>query len=405
MNVSTFNHRPLSQEDRLRLGTAPAPAAPYYDPDWFELEREAVFKRTWLNIGHLCELPEPGSFIVRPLEVAKTSILIVRGKDGEIRAFHNACTHRGTQLVARGAGKASSFTCPYHAWTFGYDGELRSAPDFERFYVEKADCSLSRVSVDVCAGLIFVNIDPAPAQSLREFLGPMGEMIETLPVAQATTFDEYVYEIDANWKVTFDNFQENYHVRFVHRRSGGDQPMDGPNPFMYPTKYELFGPHRMDTSPSGGMASDPPRPVLEYMVGKLGAQAVADGLLGGPYSRDYFIFFPNLYVFGNPTMHFTHLVTPLSAGRCRGVFRFYWTGEARSASERLAREMAMAFGREIHAEDFETIKSAQRGLSSGAIKHVNFQEHEVLCRHLFRTVTDAVETYQAEREISGVAAK
>jgi phenylpropionate dioxygenase-like ring-hydroxylating dioxygenase large terminal subunit len=403
MNASTPTYRSISEDDRRRLGTDPVPALPYYDPEWFALEREAIFKRTWLNIGHVCELPEPGSFIVRPLEFAKASILIVRGKDGVIRGFHNVCTHRGTQLVAQTSGKAASFTCRYHAWTFGYDGDLRSAPDFEQFYAQKADCGLNKVSVDVCAGLIFVNLDPAPAQSLREFLGPMGEMVETLPVAQATTFDEYVYEIDANWKVTFDNFQENYHVRFVHRRSGGDQPMDGPNPFMYPTAYGIFGPHRMDTAPGGGMGSDPPRPVLEYMVGKLGAQAVADGLLGRPYSSDYFIFFPNLYVFGNPTMHFTHLVTPLSAGRCRGVFRFYWTGEARTASERLAREMATAFGREIHAEDFETIKSAQRGLSSGAIKHVNFQKHEVLCRHLGRTVTDMVEAYRAEQEAIGAA--
>jgi phenylpropionate dioxygenase-like ring-hydroxylating dioxygenase large terminal subunit len=404
MNVSTWNYKPVAAEDLARLGTDPTPAAPYYDPEWFELEREAVFKRTWLNIGHMCELAEPGSFIVRPVEVAKASILIVHGKDGEIRAFHNVCTHRGTQLVAKESGKASSFSCPYHAWTFGYDGRLRSAPDFEQFYVEKSQCDLRPVAVEVCAGLIFINLDPAPAQSLREFLGPMGEMIETLPVTGATTFDEYVYEIDANWKVTFDNFQENYHVRFVHRRSGGAPPMDSsPNPFMYPEKYELFGPHRMDTSPGGAMSSDPPRPVLEYMVGKLAGQAAADGLLSGPHVQDYFVFFPNLYLFGNPMMHFTHLVMPISAGRCRGVFRFYWSGDDSSASERLAREMAMAFGREIHAEDFETIKSAQRGLASGAIAHVHFQEHEVLCRHLIRTVADMVQAYQAEREVLGVA--
>ena len=402
MNVPTWKYQPIAKEELARLGTDPVPAAPYYDPAWFELEREAIFKRTWLNVGHICEIAEPGSFIVRPVEVANASILIVHGKDGQIRAFHNVCTHRGTQLVDRESGKASSFTCRYHAWTYGYDGDLRSAPDFERFYVDKADCGLRKVSVDVCAGLIFVNLDPEPAQSLREFLGPMGEMSETLPVARATTFDEYVYEIDANWKLTFDNFQENYHVRFVHRRSGGVPPMDSsPNPFMYPVKYEVFGPHRMDTAPAGGMGE--PRPVLEYMIGKVGAQASADGLLSGPHVQDYFVFFPNLYLFGNPTMHFTHLVMPISARRSRGVFRFYWVGDDRTATERLAREMAMAFGREIHAEDGETIESGQRGLASGALKHIHFQEHEVLCRHLYRTVDDMVRAYQAEQEVLGTA--
>jgi phenylpropionate dioxygenase-like ring-hydroxylating dioxygenase large terminal subunit len=404
MNAPSWSYKPIAADDLARLGTAPVPAAPYYDPAWFELEREAVFKRTWLNIGHVCEVAEPGSFIVRPLKFANTSILITHGADGKLRAFHNACTHRGTQLTRESGGKRSSFTCPYHGWTFNSDGELRAAPDFERFYVEKKDCALKPVAVEVCAGLIFINLDPNPKQRLRQFLGRMGEMSETLPITCATTFDEYVYEVDANWKVAFDNFQENYHVRFVHRRSGGAPPLDStPNPFMYPVKYELFGPHRMDTSPGGAMSSDPPRPVLEYMVGKVAAQAVADGLLSGPHAQDYFVFFPNLYLFGNPTMHFTHLVTPLSAGRCRGVFRFYWTGDARNASERLAREMAMSFGREIHAEDFETIMSAQRGLASGAIKHVHFQEHEVLCRHLIRTVADMVEAYQAEQDVVGAA--
>src|SRR3546814_4997233 len=82
------------------LGTEPVAAGPYYRDDYFELEREAVFRRCWLQIGHISELPEPGTFIVRPVEVAGASILITRGKDGAVRAFHNVCTHRGTRLVA-----------------------------------------------------------------------------------------------------------------------------------------------------------------------------------------------------------------------------------------------------------------------------------------------------------------
>ncbi|HEY9547749.1 MAG TPA: Rieske (2Fe-2S) protein, partial [Solimonas sp.] len=182
------------------LGTEPVAAGPYYRDDYFELEREAVFRRCWLQIGHISELPEPGTFIVRPVEVAGASILITRGKDGAVRAFHNVCTHRGTRLVAESSGNRSAFTCRYHAWTFNNDGQLRSAPDFDRFYVDKADCALPAVAVDICAGLIFINLDPSPKQSLREFLGPLAEQMETLPVATATTFSEYVYEIDGNWK-------------------------------------------------------------------------------------------------------------------------------------------------------------------------------------------------------------
>ena len=138
-----------SRDDPVALGTDPVPARYYYDPEWYELERKAVWMRSWLNVGHVCELPEPGSFIRRELEFAKASILIVRGKDGEIRAFHNACTHRGTQLTGEACGKKNTFSCPYHMWTFGTDGGLISAPDFERFYTTKEAVALKQVAVGV----------------------------------------------------------------------------------------------------------------------------------------------------------------------------------------------------------------------------------------------------------------
>ncbi|MBU6267284.1 MAG: aromatic ring-hydroxylating dioxygenase subunit alpha [Sphingomonadales bacterium] len=398
--MNTHARIPASDAALTALGKGPVPTAPYHDPAWFELEREAIFKRTWLQVGHVCELPEPNSYIAREIEVARASVIIARGKDGTIRAFHNACTHRGTQLVqGQCSGKGATFRCPYHMWTFGTDGRLLSAPDFESFHLaNKAQADLRPVSVDVCAGLIFINLDPAPAQSLREFLGPMGEMAQTLPVAGATTFDEYVYEIDANWKVTFDNFQENYHLRFVHRRTNGAPPLDStPNPYNYPECYYLFGPHRMNTSPGGAPPDDKPKPLAFYLLGKLAEQVKADGQAGGPHERDYFIFFPNLYLFGNPRMHFTHVVMPISANRSRGVFRFYWTGEDRTATEQLVREFSMAFAREIHTEDVEPLIAAQKGLDSGALEHVHFQRQEVMCRHLYEATVAAVRDWQAEQ--------
>ena len=260
MNVQTTTYK--APDDQVEwLGTDPIPAAPYYDPEYFELERKAIFMRSWLVLGHISEIAEPGSFIRRELEFAKASILIVHGKDGKIRAFHNVCTHRGTQLVEEESGKASSFTCPYHAWNFGYDGELRAAPDFERFFVDKGECSLPKVAVDICAGLIFVNLDPSPGQGLREYLGSYAEELETLPVAKATTFSEYVYEIDGNWKITYDNFQENYHLRFIHPSTGA-ATISPDNAFGYPVSYGFNGPashaedlvepgakHHADTAP------------------------------------------------------------------------------------------------------------------------------------------------------------
>ena len=119
---------PVEEAAKLR-GRGPVSAKPYYDPDWWELERKAIFLRSWLHVAHICEVPEPGSFIRREIEFAGASLLIVRGKDGEIRSFHNVCVHRGTQLTQELSGKRGQFSCPYHRWTYGTDGRLLSAPD------------------------------------------------------------------------------------------------------------------------------------------------------------------------------------------------------------------------------------------------------------------------------------
>ncbi len=386
---------PTLSAEAVALGTAPVPAGPYYREDYFELEREAVFRRTWLQIGHISELPEPGTFVVRSVDVANASILITRGKDGVIRAFHNVCTHRGTQLTSDEGGVRSTFTCPYHGWTFSNDGQLRSAPDFDRFHVDRSQCSLPAVAVDVCAGLIFINLDKSPRQSLRAYLGPLAEQLETLPVAKATTFSEYVYEIDANWKLTYDNFQENYHLRFIHPRSGGGGAVGPDNPFGYPTRYGFHGEHRTQTiwtNPAPKMSSSQ---MLAF--GRLVAASMQRGLLNTPHVRDYYALFPNFFLLGTPTQHFSHMVMPISARKSRGVIRLYWVGDDMNASERFGREFSMAMARDVHSEDRAVIEAGQRGLNSGALEYIHLQDQEVLLRHLMHHVDAMVQAYEAER--------
>jgi phenylpropionate dioxygenase-like ring-hydroxylating dioxygenase large terminal subunit len=402
MNTKVDVHKPDTGPEALALGTEPVPAGPYYRDDYFELEREAIFKRSWLNIGHVCELPEANSFIVRELEFANASILITRGKDDHIRAFHNVCTHRGTQLINGGeqSGTRALHTCPYHGWSFSADGQLRGAPDMERFYVDKADCSLPPVSVDVCAGLIFVNLDPAPKQTLREYLGPFPEQWEQLPVARATTFSEYVYEIDANWKLTYDNFQENYHLRFIHPRTGGGGAVGAANPFGYPDSYRFYGEHRTQSIWSN------PAPILsdtqKFAFGRLIPSLMEKGLMSHPYGRAYYAAFPNFFMIGTPTQPFVHYVMPISARKSRGVIRIYWVGDDATASESFGREFSMLMARDVHSEDRVVIEGGQRGLNSGALQYVHFQENEVLLRHLMHHVDAKVQAYKAE--IAGGAA-
>ncbi|MCW1430689.1 aromatic ring-hydroxylating oxygenase subunit alpha [Novosphingobium sp. JCM 18896] len=388
--VATFQRIP---DDELSwLGTDPVPAKPYYDPAYFELERRAVFLKSWIHVGHACELAEPGSFVRRDLEFARASLLIVRGRDQRVRAFHNVCPHRGTRLVDEAAGRQTKFSCPYHMWTFGTEGALLSAPDFEAFGLDKKDCSLREVALQECGGMLFVNFD-RDAAPLREWLGGYAERLEQMPVARATTFAEYTYEIAANWKLTYDNFQENYHLRFIHPRSGG-AGIGGDNQFGYPASMGFDGPHRTQRIWSN---PEPDLKPFQRAAAMRGIPALAEqGLLDLPYARDYLAFFPNLFVIGTPTQPFSHTVYPIAADRSRGVVRVYWVGEDRNASHRFAREYSLGQIRDIHCEDIAMIERGQSGLTSGALDHIHFQSMEALCRHLFNEVDRRVQDHARE---------
>jgi hypothetical protein len=165
------------------------------------------------------------------------------------------------------------------------------------------------------------------------------------------------------------------------------------NPFGYPVKMGFHGPHRTQTIWTN---PDPaPKPVQAQSFGRAARFAMADGT-AGPHSRDYLALFPNFFILGSPAQPFSHTVWPIDARRSRGVIRLYWKGEDDCASRRYAREYAMASARDIHAEDRDVIEAGQRGLNSGALKHIHFQAQEALCRHLFNAVDERVQAYRAD---------
>ena len=151
------------------LGTGPISYEDSISPQFYELEREAIFRRTWLNVGRVEQLPKKGSYFTKELAVCDTSIVVVRGSDDEIRAFHNICRHRGNKLVwkddpnAEVQGTCRNFTCKYHAWQYALDGELTFVQQEQEFFdLDKADYPLVQVTCDVWEGFVFVNLDPSP---------------------------------------------------------------------------------------------------------------------------------------------------------------------------------------------------------------------------------------------------
>jgi Rieske 2Fe-2S family protein len=184
----------------------------YTDPDIYELELERIVYRNWILAGHVSELPGAGDFKV--VSVARESAIIVRGQDGELRAFANVCRHRGSLVCLEARGSTDKFSCPYHGWIYGLDGQLIAARAMPAGF-DKAAHGLNPVSFDVIHGLMFIAFTDEPPSlegCRRDLAAPMAMFdFENLQVAANKTYD-----IPANWKLCIENYQECYHCATAH---------------------------------------------------------------------------------------------------------------------------------------------------------------------------------------------
>ena len=190
----------------------------YTDPRVYEREVERIFNRTWLFAGHTSEAREIGDYFTAT--ILGQPLLFVRGKDGAVRAFYNACRHRGSKVALEACGHAAAFRCPYHFWVYDLDGQLIGIPGEEAYDgsgFAKEENPLAGLRCEEELGLLFVTFN-THAPPLRDYLGP--KVIETLatPLANATfELVKYIsYELPVNWKVFAENARDGYHVPFVH---------------------------------------------------------------------------------------------------------------------------------------------------------------------------------------------
>ncbi len=198
------------------LGSAPIRGERYWSPAFMAQEWEHVWTKVWLIAGLAREIPAPGDHLT--CEIGRESILCVRQKDGGVRAFYNVCQHRGMQLVAeaRGSG-AKAFACAYHGWRYGLDGALVSAPDPDDF-PQGNPCGKVRLAEIPCtewAGFVWYNMDLGCAP-LADFLGPVKDDLDCYRLEEMRRTHWVTMDGDFNWKCVQDNFNESYHLPFVH---------------------------------------------------------------------------------------------------------------------------------------------------------------------------------------------
>jgi phenylpropionate dioxygenase-like ring-hydroxylating dioxygenase large terminal subunit len=399
------------------LGTALVSYEDSISPEFYELEREAVFKRAWLNVGRVELLPRKGSYFTKEIHVARTSVIVARGMDGQIRAFHNICRHRGNKLMwndfprEETSGVCRQFTCKYHGWRYDLDGTCSFVQQESEFFdMDKADYGLVPVSCEVWEGFIFINLASQPEQSLPEFLGPMITALEGYPFDKMTERWYYRAEVAANWKLYMDAFQEFYHAPVLHF---GQAPAAFSLPWQQAgfeaPYYRIDGPHR-PVSTAGirpwDMTGDKLKPM--EIVTKSGLQGPWDkpnlGLEKMPagvnpggcelWGLDSFQLFPNFTILiWAQDWYLTYHYWPTSQRSHLFEGTLYFV-PAQSARERLAHEMAAVSFKEFGLQDGNTLEATQSMLESRTVDTFPLNDQEVLCRHLHREVADWVEDYQ-----------
>jgi len=210
----------MPQQDNLTIEELIASQKPgyaldqrfYTDEDIYELEVERIINRNWILAGHASELREPGDYKV--FEVARESAIIVRGKDGALKAFANVCRHRGSRVCLELKGNAKKFSCPYHGWVYDIDGNLIAARNMDNDF-DASTHGLKSVSVDNVHGLLFICFTDSPLslEGCKKDLAEPMAMFD-MPNLRVAAYKDYA--IPANYKLSIENYQECYHCATAH---------------------------------------------------------------------------------------------------------------------------------------------------------------------------------------------
>ena len=349
------------------VDTRTVPWSWYTDPDVLRLEQERIFRRSWQYVGRKDEVAESGSFVAT--RVGDVPVVLVRDEEGTLRAFLNVCRHRGS-LLCEGSGKRATLQCPYHAWTYGLDGKLVAAPRFSREGGDDADeLGLLQLPLGTWGPLVFVNPDPA-AGPLSAYLGDVPERIQAAGIdLDALRFLQRAEsELDANWKISAENFLECYHCAVAH--PGFSAVMDvSPDAYLLEMQY-------------GRMTQySPPRP-----------EPRGDYDPSGEVERGQFhLVFPGTVINvmpGRPNFSIGPIF-PLAPER---TYRFLDYFVAEDADPEWIEE-SLAFDAQVGAEDKVLVERVQAGVRAGAglIGEGRLMpESEKLVAHFQALVVDAL---------------
>jgi phenylpropionate dioxygenase-like ring-hydroxylating dioxygenase large terminal subunit len=388
------------------LGSGPIPVEPYISPAWYVREKTHIFKKVWQHVGRVEELPNPGSYLCVDLPASDANIIVIRGDDGVLHAMHNVCSHRLNKLVYEERGRTPKLFCQFHGWTYELDGRISRIPEERAFgKLDHEACRLTQVSVDTWGGFVFVNVDPAPRQTLREFLGPLIVGLESYPFGKLTNCFAWRTVVRANWKLAIDAFQELYHVGFVHGRSiagalrkdehGSLTPIDAlcgehhRRLSIAGNPQTVYGNPNAASSGGADLAGAKPIAAAALRLGrnstkeKFDSADLPDALnwkKDPDWAFDINCIFPDFYLSLRPNYMQAYNFRPLSHNETLFDARVFYP-EVTTAGGRFYQEYMKVALRDVLLEDLSTLEHTQQAAETGAKKHMILQDNEIMVRH------------------------
>jgi len=302
-------------------------------------------------VGRVSSLPEPGDYIVR--EIAGESIVILRDKNGALRAFFNICRHRGTRLCREESGRlGATIQCSYHAWTYSTDGRLVGAPHMQEVEgFDKADYPLHEAALAEWEGFLFVNVadDPSP---FEKAWGPLIGRFARFGLPKLAVGHRVMYDVNANWKLVFQNYSECLHCPTIHPKlatvlpyqSGANDLTEGPYLGGY---MEILAPNASATI-SGRACGLPVNP-------EMGAEDM--------HRAFYYTLMPNMLLSLHPDYVNYYMVWPVTAERT--IVESEWLFHSDSRKHPAYNpEDAIQFWETTNRQDWDIIERSQLGIRS-----------------------------------------
>jgi len=322
----------------------------YASEEVFGAEVERIFYAGWVCIGRAEQIARPGDYFLAQL--IGESIIVVRDRDGQAHAFFNVCRHRGTRICTEETGQfAGSIQCPYHAWTYGLDGQLLAARHMQETPgFAKRDYPLRAIALAEWEGFLFLNLAPDPEPFARAF-APLIDKFPAWHMPSLRRARRIEYDVQANWKLIVQNYSECYHCPLIHpaldrlspSTSGRNDLSEGPFLGGYMTLNTAF-----DSMTTDGRTSRPP----------LGEVA------GAELSRIYYYsVFPNLLLSLHPDYVMAHTLWPQRVGRTRIVCDWHFD-PATIAAPGFDPSDAVEFWDMTNRQDWHVCELSQLGVSS-----------------------------------------